>query len=1109
MIGASTFRAEAHTRSHTIGLRFAALAIAATLVLLCAFSASAQAAEGERVLEPRLSLVGGCIEEALDPVEDPGCPDKHPPSTFSRPQATTTDDYGSIYVSSYGKKEDGSEGRIDIFCSDGTFVSELEVSGPTAMAVDGDGTLYVGSTRERPGINFLLRFEPDAPYSPGACDISYGGVQPTVVREDLAIVSGLAVNRDNDHLLVNFGRTVGEFGSAGEGNPEIRQTFGNEGGGVGMAVDAARNRMYTNAGDQEDRIDIFDLNTVTSEDEYEVIGSIQPSSVPEGDFGSQVSIAVDEGTGNVFVMSGVSCHLWEFDEDGTYLQTIPTPFVKCGNIGAEIGMDNGPFSPNGKLSEEAGGGRFLYIPSNRTGIGHSYAMFISTVGPPEVNSLSASSISDDGALLRAQIDPNNLPTAYTFEYKPDGAEDWTLTGEGTLPTGNDPSEVSALVTGLSPGTRYLFRVVASNEKGVDEAEASFATYPLLITEPEPCGNATLRAGRSALLPDCRAYELVTPGDTDGRVPLGSRIAGGTFTMRMTSPTGNRVPFLVEGGALPGIGGTGTLAGDPYLSTRGEAGWSTVYTGVSPTEATKAVPGGFSPDMGYSFYLAGGEGAAVLSPNTGYVRYPDGHSELLGQGSLGKIDPNAKARWISEGGGHIVFDTQAGEGPVQLEPAAAPDGTGAIYDRTLDGITHVVSLRPGDEPFGAGENAQFKGASWDGVGVAFEVGSTLFLRYANEETFAIGTGVKFAGLAEGGSRAFYLQGGNLKAFDLEDGVIDFTATGDVTPVTVAADGTAAFFLSPTAVGGLGPNPEGDSPQAGKQNLYRSMEGHIVFVGTVTEGDVETGGEGLGLWVQDLLDPGAVPARSTPDGSAFLFKSRAALTGYDPDGHAEIYRYSADSLQCLSCNPTGEPASADATLQSVVREGGAPHLSPYSWLENLRADGRRAFFETSEALVATDSDEMQDVYEWEDEGVGSCRRPEGCVYLVSSPQSSRGEYLWAVSGSGDDAFFLSSEQLVGADADPTPSIYDARVGGGFPEPAESECEGEGCRPGQQAPPAPPSLLTPVLGPGDNVKPRRCPKGKRQVRRGGKLRCVKRNHHRRHGKHRAAAEKKGARR
>jgi hypothetical protein len=1467
----STFRAEAHSRQHTVGFTFTMLAITGALALLCAFSASAQAAEGERVLEPRLSLIGGCNAETLDPEEDPGCPGgTHPPAgTFSRPQATTTDDYGNIYVASYGKAEDGSEGRIDVFCADGTFASELKVSGPVSAAVDGDGNLYVAAT----GLSQVLRFEPDTPYSPENCEIAYGGAPPAVVFESISNeFPGLAINRDDDHLFLNRGLTgIKEFGSAEEGNPEIRASGkGNEGSG-GMAVDAARGRMYSSGGPTEEYIAIFDLNSINSEDEYEQIGSIQPSSVPEATFGSQVSIAVDEGTGHIFVMSGVSCHLWEFDEDGTYLQTIPTQFVKCGNIFAKIGVDNGPFSPNGKLSEEAGEGRFIYIPSNRVGIGHSYAMFISTVRPPEVTSIAAANVSEDEAELRAQIDPNNLPTAYAFEYKAEGAVNWILAGKGSLPTGNDPKQVAVPVTGLSAGTKYLFRVVADNEKGSDEAEAGFATYPQIVSEPEPCVNALLRTGPSALLPDCRAYELVTPADTNGRSPLGTRIAGGTFTMRMTSPAGNRVPFLVEGGALPGIGGIGPLAGDPYLATRGEAGWSTVYTGVSSTEASSGVPGGFSPDMGYSFYKAAGEGSAVLAPNTGYIRYPDGHFELLGQGSIGNVDPHAVARWISEGGSHIVFET-GGEGAtaVQLEPAAAPDGTGALYDRTLDGETHVVSLKPGGGSFGPEEPVQFKGFSFDGVGIAFEASTSntpvLYLRYNDETTyegvpqalsgrkvtctpgplaggtvayewlrdgapvpgatgskytplaadagtelqcvvkeenseggaiaasnpllvdrahnggpaprgttptisgeasagktltcspgtwsanpsltyqwyrdgseisgattatyqlgsadeqaliqcgvaaaangatvfgfsvalevdapeppsgdaptlvnltdpkeapqpadeleckegswqgepsfsyrwlrngqpigsataatytvaaadegealqcvvsgtnsngvasrvskaqavaplassqlpagslalkgaFAVGNTLKcevgswqgepsfsyrwlrngapitgatassytltaedretivecevtaenaaggvlalagsfvnqkpspnstvsrldaqFAGVAERGTRLFYVQDGDLWRFDAEgEATTRFSEVGDTVPTYVSADGSTAYFISEEVIPGSGPNPEGDSPLAGEQNLYRSLEGQIDFVATVTEDDVE---EGLGLWVGDLLLPGGVPARSTPDGSAFLFQSRATLTGHDPDGHAEIYRYSAGRLQCLSCNPTGAPATADATLQSVVREGGAPHLSNYSWLENLRADGRRAFFETSEALVASDSDGMRDVYEWEDEGVGSCRRPQGCVYLVSSPNSSRGEYLWGVSRSGDDVFFLSSDQLVGADADQTPSIYDARVGGGFPEPAASECEGEGCRPGQQLPPASPSLLTPVLGPGDNVKPRRCPKGKHKVKHGGKVRCVRKNHHRRHGKRRAAAKKGGRR-
>ncbi|HEX6204350.1 MAG TPA: hypothetical protein VFZ29_00895 [Solirubrobacterales bacterium] len=1101
----------------------------------------AVAAEGERVLEPVLSLTGGCGTTTVDPVPDPGpCPLEkeggpgvpgvdHPPNTFSDPRAVATDDYGNIYVSNFGKKGDGSEGRVDVFCSDGTYISELSVVGANSIAVDGDGYLYVYSVQ---GVgNYILRYAPDAPYDPESCEIEYGGTGPVTVAEKGSLFSGLTINRDNDHLFAALGSGVAEYTSATEGNVEVGKTPAAVGpSGVGVAVDAQRDRMYASAGNNEERIDIFDLTSAVTPGHYEKIDEILESSVPSGELGTGLSIAVDEGNGNVFVLDGENCNLYEFGEGGTFVQTIagPTPpavdFLQC-IPGLEIAVDNGPTSPNGKVSEENEEGRFLYVPSDRTGIGHSYAFFVSVVGPPEIESTAVANVSEDEAELQAVINPKNAETTYSFEYKVAEAATWTMVGGGTLPAGNTEVEVSAPVTGLSPETGYEFRVVAENEEAEGEeaviAEGSFTTYPVVIIDTGSCPNALLRTGPSALLPDCRAYELVTPADTNARAPLGVRRTGAVFTTRQVSPAGDRIPFRVEGGSLPGLGGTGTLLGDPYLATRTDEGWSTTYTGPAGEESTQPVPGATSPDQGHSFWVAELKGSAVLGGATAYVRYPDGHSELLGQGSLGRSDPKAEGRLISVGGGHIVFSG----GAVQLEPDAAPDGTRAIYDRTPDGVTHVVSLKPGDETFGEGENADYRGASLDGTGIAFEVGGTLYLRYDNEESLAIGAGVDFAGVAEGGSQVFYLEGGDLERFDAlapeGERVTEFTESADVTPVTVSADGSTAYYVSETAIAESGPNPEGDEPQEGEKNLYRSVEGQIDFIGTVTDRDLD--GEliasevtdGLGLWVVASREGklGRVPARSTPDGDAFLFKSRAELTGYDPEGQAEIYRYASGELQCLSCIPTGAPTSSDATLQSEFREG-QDLFSPFGWPENLRADGRRAFFESSEALVASDSDGLRDVYEWEDQGVGSCTRPDGCVYLISSPQSQRDEYLWAVSPSGDDVFFLSSELLVGSDADETPSIYDARVGGGFAEEAPPVCEGEGCRPNQQ--PAP-SLSDPpsgVAGPDGNVKPakaKRCPKGKHKVKKGGKVRCVKKKHHKKKSakKTRTGAKGKGGRR
>lgn len=1134
------------------------LAIVAILLALAAVVAPpAMAAEGERVLDPRLSLIGGCSGEVeeLDEVEDPGCPTtpplgSHPSAKFADPRAVAIDDHGDIYVAVNGKKEDGSEGRIDIFGPDGRFIFEIPkgtVVSPQALAVDSTGTLYAWSQEE----GKLFRFDPCV-YEPEAREISY--CQPPtpvslvgpecvlgcLIRETFGL-RGLAVDREGekkDHLFVHLNGSVVEYGSAAEGNEEIRATelgANGTGNGVGVAVDSTRHRLYVQEGPEFGKtvIGIFNLENVIGtppNDEYEEIGTIEASAVPQGQFGDGLSIAVDEGTGDLYVYDQEFSHLWKLEEDGTYLATVNFPFL--ASTGMEIAVDNGSSSPNGKLSEEEGKGRYLYVPSNPKGTGHVFAFFESSTAPPEVLSATVANVSETEAELQARIAPNNLATTYTFEFKTEGATDWMPAGHGTLAPGNLPADVSAGVSGLSPGTHYIFRVLATNEKGSDEAEGSFATYPSLPAEPSPCPNALFRTGFSAQLPDCRAYELVTPPDTNARAPEGAEGEGGGSTSRQVSPAGDKVPFRVEGGAIPGLGGTGGLRGDPYLAERTPTGWSTSYIGPSGSEALAVSPGTTSPDQGYSFWRASGEkgssGSAVLANVTTYVRYPDGHSELVGQGSLG-IDPESRGEFLAEGGSHIVFNTGLGGGlpqnAVQLEPEAAPSGTPAVYDRTPNGVTNVVSMKPGNIPFTAGEEATYVGASPDGTGIAFAVNDTLYLRYADKESFKIGEGVKFAGLAEGGRRIFYLQEGNLKAFDLDThSVMVFADTGaEVVPVTVSNDGSTAYFVSKSVVSGSGPNSEGAKPKAGEQNLYRSKEGQITFIGTVTLRDVQ-GAEpvegkpedGLGFWIKALDEDtfpgmlGLVPARSTPDGAVFLFKSRAPLTGYDTQDHAEIYRYEATGgrLQCLSCNPTGLPAQADSTLQSTTREG-AELASFLAWPENLRADGRRAFFESYEPLVASDSDRMQDVYEWEEQGVGSCTLAGGCVYLISSPQSRRNEYLWAVSQSGNDVFILSPDLLLGSDADETPSIYDARVGGGFPEPTTSNCEGEGCRPQLSPPPLLTNGETPVRGAGDNFKNRRCGKGKHKVKRAGKVRCVKKKHHRGRAKHHrhAGAKQKGA--
>ncbi len=1090
------------------------------LALVAAFGlsmAGSALAAASYVFEPTLSLTGNCSKSLLDPVEDPACPGgEHPPSGGFRGPSVTIDSYGDIYVANVVEKA----GRIDVFSPQGLFITELkDEAGPQSIAVDSKGNLYVyeriaGGERQ-------VRSFPPTVYKPEEEDIEYGEPPLVIVDEStkpllgLQPASSVAVDPAADQLYVDYSQGIARFGSAEEENKLLeKEAITGLARSTSIALDAKHKRIYVS-----DKVALTGKSLIRGfelEPPHKEVGKIDGSTTPKGEFLSGegfLALDVDEGTGYVFVGDLAAANkVYEFEEAGAFLATVEHSFEAVPS--GEIAVDNGPKSPHPQ--KEA----WLFVPSVPSpSQGHVYAFEPNEEGPPLVEAASVGGVTETEATLHATINPGGLETTYRLEYisqqqfeeEGESFADATLAGEGALPKGAEGIAVSASATGLEPGAAYRFRAFAINSKGQDEKQRTFGTFET-VEGPPPCGNEALRTGLSALLPDCRGYELVTPANTNGRPPSGVGFTGVYFPTLEASPDGNRASFLIEGGLIPGNEGTGAFNGDLYLATRGAEGWASEVTGPSGKEAIGPAPGSVSPDQTYSFW-------ETNHTNVTHIRYPDGHSELVGRGSLGE-DPTVNARLITEDGGHIVFETTNFGGHVaqQLEPNAPAEGTSAVYDRAAEGPTHVVSLLPGNFTPEPGENATYLGASEDGEGIAFKIGGTIYLRLHNEETFEVaGPGTTFAGVADGGKRVFYLEGGNLFAFDAEaEEAIEFSSSGDITLVNVASGGTRAYFVSPSVLTGE-PNPNGEEAEGSAENLYLSEEGAISFVGVVTERDVEgestVAGQlgGLGLWSEaiELGKPAKDPSRTTPAGSTFLFESRADLAGFESEGFVQIYRYDAteDRLDCLSCSPTGTPPSSDASLQSVAKS--QPSLIPfsaYAKIPNQSPDGRRAFFQTAEPLVIGDTDELLDVYEWEEEGLGSCETEGGCVYLISGGHSSSPDFLFAMSQSGDDVFFRTADLLLPRDKETTLSIYDARVGGGEPEPeVEVECEGEGCHPHS----TPPTLLTPAKptpGAEDQVvEKKHCPKGKHPVKRHGKEVCVK-THRKKHHHRRAGAGRKG---
>jgi len=256
------------------------------------------------------------------------------------------------------------------------------------------------------------------------------------------------------------------------------------------------------------------------------------------------------------------------------------------------------------------------------------------------------------------------------------------------------------------------------------------------------------------------------------------------------------------------------------------------------------------------------------------------------------------------------------------------------------------------------------------------------------------------------------------------------------------------------------------------------------------------------------------RVSPDGRWFVFMSRLGLTGYDnrdavsgvPDEEVFLYDDASGRTVCVSCNPTGaRPAGLEfAQIKLGLVNGGStvwpagawvaanvPAWTPYElnqafYQSRYVGDSGRVFFDSADALVAGDVNGTEDVYEFEPEGVGSCKTGSasfvegegGCVGLVSSGVSREESAFLDASASGGDVFFLTASKLVGSDFDTALDVYDAHEcttsSPCLPEPARPEkaCVTEAsCK---EAPPplpeifgAPPSSTFNGLG---NIPPAR---------------------------------------
>lgn len=677
----------------------------------------------------------------------------------------------------------------------------------------------------------------------------------------------------------------------------------------------------------------------------------------------------------------------------------------------------------------------------------------------------------------------------------------------------DPVEVTARLEGLTAGATYHYRLVAENGSGtMSSPDATFT----LASEPatESCANAG--SPGAGFLPDCRAWEMVSPPDKNGGNVLlySNRIrlaTDGSATM-----FASKTPF-----------GEGIAAGvaSEHLSLRSSSGWST--HGVMPPQPPATIP----------LLISG------LDPNYENDVSPDDEKGvLLAWKALNEEDPNVdevanlylREDLRSGGGGTYRLVTRCplcGEKEVALPGSliqerpyligATPDFTHILFESTLN----LAKGPGGQEPKGTG----YKLYEW-AEGAVTLVGILPNGKAAAES--AAGSGpepeyhkINHAVISADGTKVFFTEavksrgGGNLyMRLDGEE-TVQLNVPEPGAPVEPAqparysdasSDGSRVFFTSNQSLTSDSP------PGPGEMKLYvydtdlpPSSPNNLTYIDTVGSviGASEDGST-VYFWRGTQNVPGAPPVAASTR-AVFVWRSGnvrylaspldrdEARSGYEAFNAVKWTRISPDGVLLFrasnrigltgqnqrnpavpACNATGgEPGASGCTqlyvyapatdsLQCVscARSGSVPvgrTLIEFTaeeagtTLEGTPASshlGRGISDDGRYAFFSSFSPLVPDDTNGTFDAYEFDLRTSE-VHLLSSGTDPEPSFFADASANGSDSLVITHQKLSAWDTDAAYDLYDARVDGGVPEPRPRPAPCEGESCRPPVSPAPP--------------------------------------------------------
>jgi hypothetical protein len=310
-------------------------------------------------------------------------------------------------------------------------------------------------------------------------------------------------------------------------------------------------------------------------------------------------------------------YFFEFGGDTSYGHK--TPIVDNGTV---TGLQSVSAEATNLQSHFVYHYRFIAINEFGTSFGQD-EVAEETPAPPEITGLSSAELTATTGILRANINPEGFSTNYHFEYGPTtayGSSAPVPDGEVTPVNATTPQPVEVTLTELQPHVAYHFRLTAISQWGsVTTEDQTFNFYP------PGCPNQNVRQQtQSNYLPDCRAYELVSPANAAGT----QLEVGGLNTGYASSPP--RFTYTGQWNTIPNTGGEPIdSTGDPYLATRTDTGWVSKYIGLpaskfatsgGPPEGPPGSSDDIQPENATSAGLATSTGQQYVLSDRGMNRF---------------------------------------------------------------------------------------------------------------------------------------------------------------------------------------------------------------------------------------------------------------------------------------------------------------------------------------------------------------------------------------------------------------------------------------------------------------------------------------------------------